>query len=103
MQQIHEGLFKVDPPDKYREIVQSGTIHKECMIRGNELISLTEKNDGVWEYKSIIKIDHPRIDELATLLDSYGIKYTLRSVPRVTEIIDDQIKIINEIKEVLSA
>ena len=103
MKQIHEGLFKVDLPNEYRELVQSGTIHKECMIRGNELITLNEKNDGVWEFKSIVDLDNPRVNELATLLDSYGINYTLRSVPRVTEIIDDKIKIIREMKEVINA
>lgn len=87
MKELHKGTYTVSDHIRYKELVDSSEIYKECLVRGNELISLKEISAGKWEYEAIIDINNPRLDELATMLvDLYGIHYTLASVPNVTPV-----------------
>tara|TARA_R100000458_G_C8091936_1_gene122248 strand:- start:1 stop:327 length:327 start_codon:yes stop_codon:yes gene_type:complete len=87
MKELHKGSFSVSDHIRYKELVDKGEIYKECLVRGNKLISLKELSAGKWEYEAEIDTSNPRLDELATLLvDLYGIYYTLASVPKVTPI-----------------
>lgn len=87
MKELHKGSYTVSDHIRYKELVDSGDIHRECLERGNHLLSLKEVSAGKWEFKAIIDTSNPRLDELATMLiDLYGIYYTLASVPEVTPV-----------------
>jgi len=91
--ELHEGSFEVNNPEKYRVLVENGSIHKECEERGNTLQSLKEVRTGVWEYAALINTANPRLNEIATLLrDLFQIEYTLASVPRVKPVYDEDPK-----------
>ena len=87
MKELHKGFFSVSDHIRYKELVDTGEIYKECLTRGNKLLSLKEVSAGKWEYEAEIDTSNPRLNEIATLLiDQYGIYYTLASVPKVTPI-----------------
>lgn len=87
MKELHKGSFTVSDRIRYKELVDTGEIYKECLVRGNKLLSLKEVSAGKWEYEAEVDTSNPRVNELATfLIDLYGIDYTLASVPKVTPI-----------------
>ena len=87
VKELHQGTFTVSDHIRYKELVDSGEIQKECLIRGNKILSLKEVSAGKWKYEAEVDTSNPRIDEITTfLIDQYGIYYTLASVPKVTPI-----------------
>ncbi len=87
MKELHKGSFTVSDHIRYKELVDTGELQKECLVRGNKLLSLKEVSAGKWKFEAEVDTSNPRIDEIATLLiDLYGIHYTLASVPKVTPI-----------------
>ena len=102
MKELHKGSYTVSDHIRYKELVDSGEIYRECLVRGNELISLKEVSAGKWEFKAIIDTSNPRLDEIATMLvDLYGIYYTLASIPNVTPV-EAQKKMLEEIEVIKS-
>ena len=100
MKQIHKGGFKVNKPDVYAKLVQSGDIQRECKIRGNHLVSLKRIGEKEWEYEAVVDTANPRLDEIATLLeDLYSISYTLTSVPKIKNICEEGEKTLNDLKK----
>ena len=87
MKELHKGSFSVSDHIRYKELVDAGVIYKECLVRGNKLLSLKEVSAGKWEFEAEVDTSNPRVDELATfLIDQHGIYYTLASVPKVIPI-----------------
>ena len=87
MRQIHEGIFEVSDPEKYRELVGKQVIHEESLVRGNRILHLKEIESGRWSYTCEVDSDHPRVNELMTFLpNEFGVNYTLTSLPKITPV-----------------